>query len=94
MPADPEGDSQMVSSPEASDNDANTPKDRTISTNIHSPPDSQQRESRAGMPASASGSSIANSNGKRPIQTISNGNDDVEGGFREDNVDGGRGTTC
>lgn len=75
----------MVSSPEeASDTDANTPKDRTIATNIHSPPDSQQRESRAGMPTSASGSSIANSNGKRPIQTISNGNDDGEGGHKSD----------
>ncbi|KAK4507748.1 hypothetical protein PRZ48_001483 [Zasmidium cellare] len=74
MPADPEGDSQMVSSPETSDNDITTPRDRTIAGNIHSPPDSQHRS----MPTSASGSSIANSNGKRPIQTISNGNDDVE----------------
>lgn len=94
MPADPEGDSQMVSSPEASDNDANTPKDRIIATNVHSPPDSQQRESRAGMPTSASGSSIANSNGKRPIQTISNGNDDVEGGFSGDKGGGAGRIMC
>lgn len=81
MPADPEGDSQMLSSPEESDNDLNTPKDRTIASSIQSPPDSQHRGESRGMPTSASGASIANSNGKRPIQTISNGNDDVEGGL-------------
>jgi hypothetical protein len=30
------------------------------------------------MPTSASGSAIANANGKRPINTISNGTDDTE----------------
>lgn len=64
---------RMISSPEDSDTD--NVKTPSIAANIQSPPDSR------GMPTSASGSSIANSNGKRPIQTISNGNDDVEGAF-------------
>lgn len=58
------------------DSEVTTPKEQhTIDTSALSPPDSQQRS----MPLSTSGSSLANSNGKRPIQTISNGNDDVEG---------------
>jgi hypothetical protein len=55
-----------------------TPKDLTSPATISPPPDSQRRGS---MPLSAPGSSIANSNGKRPIQTIMNGMDDQEGEF-------------
>lgn len=70
-------DKMDVSSPESSGENITTPKERqTIDTSALSPPDSQQRSN---MPLSASGSSLANSNGKRPIQTISNGGDEVEG---------------
>lgn len=69
-------DKMDLSSPESSGENITTPKDHlTAPASVLSPPDSQQRN----MPTSASGSSLANSNGKRPIQTISNGNDDVEG---------------
>lgn len=69
-------DKMDVSSPESSGESVATPKEQLIaSSGALSPPDSQQRT----MPTSASGSSLANSNGKRPIQTISNGNDEVEG---------------
>ncbi|CAK4031568.1 Hypothetical predicted protein [Lecanosticta acicola] len=64
---------RMITSP--SESEVETPLENP-SSSILSPPDSQHRERT--MPTSASGSSIANSNGKRPIQTISNGNDDVE----------------
>ncbi|KJY01554.1 hypothetical protein TI39_contig287g00026 [Zymoseptoria brevis] len=53
---------------EDSSDSGTTPKDLT--SPAISPPDSQ--------PRNASGSSIANSNGKRPIQTIMNGMDDQE----------------
>lgn len=66
----------VSSSPESSGEIIVTPKEQqTVDTTAISPPDSQQRS----MPLSATGSSLANSNGKRPIQTISNGNDEVEG---------------
>lgn len=69
-------DKMDVSSPESSGENITTPKDRsTTDSSALSPPDSQQRN----MPLSASGASLANSNGKRPIQTISNGSDEVEG---------------
>ena len=61
----------MVSSPEDSDSELN----QTMQTSILSPPDSQHRSA---MPASASGSAGANANGKRPINTISNGAEEVE----------------
>lgn len=79
--ADNDGDSQMVSSPEDSDvevlssqpNRANiqTPLNQTAqpSAALSSPPDSQHRN----MPTTAAGS---NANGKRPINTISNGTED------------------
>lgn len=84
MSAPLEEDSQMLSSPDESDNETTTPINQTANTTqILSPPDSQHRETRStintNMPTSASGSSIANSNGKRPLQTISNGADDMEG---------------
>nr|POE47674.1 hypothetical protein CFP56_01005 [Quercus suber] len=80
MSADHDGDSQMLSSPsDTSDNEVATPQSQvppTSSGNILSPPDSQHRETRSTMSESAHGASIANSNGKRPLQTISNGLDD------------------
>ncbi|KAF7187315.1 hypothetical protein HII31_11403 [Pseudocercospora fuligena] len=72
---------QMLSSTENSDEETTTPINQTANTaQVLSPPDSQHRETRSNtnMPTSASGSSIANSNGKRPLQTISNGADDME----------------
>ncbi|KXT06421.1 hypothetical protein AC578_6069 [Pseudocercospora eumusae] len=74
---------QMLSSTENSDEEITTPVEQTANTaQVLSPPDSQHRETRSSsstnMPTSASGSSIANSNGKRPLQTISNGADDME----------------
>ena len=64
----------MLSSPEASDHD--TPASQQLPDPATlSPPPSQPR----GMPISASGSSVANSNGKRPLNTISNGAEDAEG---------------
>lgn len=70
----PEPDSQMLSSPSDSDIDttANT-------SSVLSPPDSQQRATRSSsgnMPTVASGTAGANANGKRPLNTISNGHDD------------------
>jgi hypothetical protein len=69
MSADQDGDSQMISSPSSSDleNAAQT----------LSPADSQYN-ARSAMPTSASGSAIANANGKRPINTISNGADETD----------------
>lgn len=66
-----------MSSPDVSgdDNAARTPDNP--SSSFLSPPNSQHRTQV--MPTAATGSSIANSNGKRPIQTISNGVDDMEG---------------
>lgn len=72
-----DNDSRMSSPDDSDENDISTPQAQITNTSILSPPDSQHRETRT-MPASASGSSIANSNGKRPIQTISNGNDDMD----------------
>ena len=78
MSADNDGDSQMVSSGEDSDPEVNrdqTPAGQTTSSSFLSPPDSQ---SRSAMPTAAPGSTLANANGKRPLNTISNGADDVE----------------
>lgn len=78
--ADHDGDSQMLSSPSDSDTEQiQTPlaQTTTSSSNILSPPDSQHR-SNTSMPTSTSGSTIANANGKRPINTISNGAEDDE----------------
>ncbi|KAI5369693.1 hypothetical protein Slin15195_G005680 [Septoria linicola] len=69
-----EGNNQMVSSPEESDiEEVSTPVAQISNpaATVLSPPDSQQRS----MPTAASGASIANSNGKRPLQT---GADDME----------------
>jgi len=76
MSADQDGDSRMASSPEDSDNDLATPAEQLINpaSTILSPPDSQHHHQ--AMPTSAPGVSGANANGKRPIQTISNGTDD------------------
>ena len=74
-------DSQMLSSPSDSDIDANTTQTPQPST-ILSPPDSQHgRTTRSSnntsnMPTAASGAAVANANGKRPLNTISNGVDD------------------
>lgn len=70
--ADQDGDSQMISSPSSSDREA-TPK-TSNAAQLTSPPDSQHRNT--AMPTSASGSAIANANGKRPLNTISNGVDE------------------
>ena len=77
MSADHDGDSQMVSSPEDSDIEhTQTPHNQIPpQASILSPPDSQHQSA---MPTSASGSVMANANGKRPINTISNGADDAE----------------
>ena len=75
MSADHDGDSQMLSSAEESDFDGNrtqTPANQVAQPSNLSPPDSQHRSA---MPVAVSGS---NANGKRPINTISNGADDVE----------------
>lgn len=53
-----------------------TPTHPTVLPNALSPPDSQQRSR---MATAASGSNIANSNGKRPLQTTGNGPDDMGG---------------
>lgn len=78
----PDADSQMLSSPSDSDVENNTAQTPLAeSSSVLSPPDSQQRNTRSSnMPAAASGSAIANANGKRPLNTISNG--DVEDGTR------------
>lgn len=82
MTADQDGDSQMLSSPsENSDNGPGTPQGQTMlssSSSILSPPSSgsQPHETRGSNPTSAPSASIANSNGKRPLQTISNGLDE------------------
>lgn len=68
----------MISSPEdSSDTEITTPVNQTANAAapVPSPPDSQRQP----MPTVPSGASIANSNGKRPLQTISNGADDTEG---------------
>ncbi|KAK3680559.1 hypothetical protein LTR37_021166 [Vermiconidia calcicola] len=77
MSADHDGDSQMVSSVEDSDSDRNTqtPLNQTAQPGVVSPPDSQHRSA---MPPSATGAAISNANGKRPINTISNGADEEE----------------
>lgn len=69
MSADHDGDSRMASSPDPSD-DGNEP---IKSSSILSPPESQHHDSQ--MPNVAPSTS-ANANGKRPLQTISNGIDD------------------
>lgn len=77
MSADHDGDSQMLSSGEDSDLEVSrnqTPADQVTRSSILSPPDSQHRA----MPTSNSGSALANANGKRPINTISNGTDDLD----------------
>ena len=83
MSADPEGDSHMLSSPDSSSPEpatTRTPVRRSLVPNTLSPPDSQPRRAHPpNMPTVAPGASGANSNGKRPLQTISNGNDDAEG---------------
>jgi len=77
MSANNDVDSRMASSPEDSDHDLATPAARTThpTATILSPPDSQYRI-QANMPISAPGLAGANANGKRPIQTISNGTED------------------
>jgi hypothetical protein len=73
---------EMLSSPEDSDDmEATTPVNQIANPTaaLTSPPDSQHRG--RSMPTSASGASIANSNGKRPLQTISNGHDDMDGAY-------------
>ena len=70
----------MLSSAEDSDfeitaNRTQTPHSQIAQSSILSPPDSQHRSA---MPTTASGSTLANANGKRPINTISNGADDAE----------------
>ena len=77
-------DSQMVSSPSDSDPDNTTQTPLAQQPpSILSPPDSQHRTTRSGnMPTAASGSAIANANGKRPLNTISNGLDDGGEGAR------------
>ncbi|TKA65194.1 hypothetical protein B0A55_09853 [Friedmanniomyces simplex] len=75
--ADNDGDSHMDSPPELFDlEDVQTPADQLIpDPSILSPPDSQHR-SAIEMPTSAPGVVGANSNGKRPLNTISNGGDE------------------
>ncbi|KAK4634913.1 hypothetical protein CLAFUW4_02141 [Fulvia fulva] len=70
--------SSSTSSPDTTT--TTTPQTHLTNTAILSPPDSQHRTMPAPTTAStsASSTSIANSNGKRPIQTISNGNDDMD----------------
>ncbi|KAK5120972.1 hypothetical protein LTR85_005756 [Meristemomyces frigidus] len=73
MSADQDGDSRMASSPSPSDDG-----DATIAPSpILSPPDSQHHDSQhlstTSMPAATTS---ANANGKRPIQTISNGTEE------------------
>lgn len=70
----------MVSSPEESDlEQTTTPVTQTANPaeTVLSPPDSQRRE--RSLPTT----SLANSNGKRPLQNISNGADDMEGAYIE-----------
>ena len=74
MSADNDSDSQMLSSPSSSDLEGQSRTDPP-QTSILSPPDSQHRSA---MPTSATGSAIANANGKRPINTISNGADETD----------------
>lgn len=68
----------MASSPSISDEESDrfTPATQTTNPAILSPPDSQHRDTHA-MPTSAPGVAGANANGKRPIQTISNGADEL-----------------
>lgn len=68
MAAAPDPDSQMLSSPSDSDIDTTTTTPLAQQA-APSPPDSQHRS----MPTAASG---ANANGKRPLNTISNGLED------------------
>lgn len=75
MSADQDGDSQMISSPSSSDQEGTTRILTPAQPTALSPPDSQHRSA---MPTSASGSAIANANGKRPLNTISNGADDAD----------------
>jgi hypothetical protein len=80
MSADHEGDSHMLYSSESSPEVETPQKQITADPATLSPPASQAR---GGMTsgATAFGASIANSNGKRPLNTISNGIDDErEGG--------------
>ena len=88
MSARLEADSQMLSSPDDSDTEVEPTHLPSSSSAVLSPPSSQHRGGGTGggddpsspnMPTTASGATLANSNGKRPIQTISNGNDDAEG---------------
>lgn len=80
-PPPPDPDSQMLSSPSDSDADNTTQTPQASTSSTLSPPDSQHRGTRSSnMPTTASGSAVANANGKRPLNTISNG--DVEDGTR------------
>jgi hypothetical protein len=82
MSADNDGDSHMASSPESESEQTTT---TSISVNpadtqLLSPTDPQRPTSAANtsMPAAVSGTAGANANGKRPLNTISNGLDDEE----------------
>ncbi|KAK3672679.1 hypothetical protein LTR78_007491 [Recurvomyces mirabilis] len=76
--ADNDGDSRMASSPELTDTEeVETPLDQITNSSILSPPDSQHREPSSNMPTSAPGVARANANGKRPLNTISNGEHEV-----------------
>lgn len=76
----------MLSPPDNSDSEPTqqtTPKETAFdpSPTSLSSPDSNHSARRT-MPSAAAGSNGANSNGKRPINTISNGHDDLEGRAR------------
>ncbi|KAF2771798.1 hypothetical protein EJ03DRAFT_325440 [Teratosphaeria nubilosa] len=84
--ADNDGDSRMDSTPDASDNELATPTGEQVPANpadsLLSPADSQSRpktssavQANTSMPVQGVG---ANANGKRPINTISNGAEDDE----------------
>ena len=74
--ADNDGDSHMDSPPSLSDaEDVETPAAQIISSAILSPPDSQHRSVAPEMPGTSA--PAANSNGKRPLNTISNGADEA-----------------
>ncbi|KAK1086557.1 hypothetical protein LTR48_003459 [Friedmanniomyces endolithicus] len=69
--ADDHGASHIDSSP-----DVETPAGQSINPSILSPPDFPHRTMLL-MPTSAPGTAASNSNGKRPLNTISNGLDEV-----------------
>lgn len=89
--ADNDGDSRMASSPSTSSPEETptleTPHLQTADPTaapLSTPPDSQHRASHhpnpTSMPTSAPGVAGANANGKRPINTISNGDEGGVGG--------------